>query len=149
MHSRCSTGEEKEPESSPLEVGVLNSCFLPSSEKKGRDAHVLCSCKLRLKSHPGLPQDSAGQRRTAEKAPGLEPLQKRGTYCVLPSGQGLWNPSAVLRRPALAGASHFPIAAPGTKHLHLYALNLIYGGNYILACQLSSHKTKFIGITCS
>ena len=49
---------------------------------------------------------------------------------------------------ALAGASHLPIAATGTKHLHLYALNLIYGGNYILACQLSSHKTKFIGITC-
>lgn len=66
-----------------------------------------------------------------------------------PSGQGSWEQTCLLLNPALAGASHFPIAAPGTKHLHLYALNLIYGGNYILACQLSSHKTKFIGITCS
>lgn len=66
-----------------------------------------------------------------------------------PNGQGSWEQNCLLLSPALAGASHFPIADPGTKHLHLYALNLIYGGNYILACQLSSHKTKFIGITCS
>lgn len=47
----------------------------------------------------------------------------------------------------------FPATSPchsfqELKHLHLYALKLIYGGNYILACQLWSHKTKFIGITC-
>lgn len=66
-----------------------------------------------------------------------------------PSGQGSWEENCLLLSSVLAGASPIPIAAPGTKHLHLYALNLIYGGNYILACQLSSHKTKFIGITCS
>ncbi|KAM7247122.1 hypothetical protein CapIbe_001075 [Capra ibex] len=49
---------------------------------------------------------------------------------TLRSGQGSWEQTCLLLNPALAGASHFPIAAPGTKHLHLYALNLIYAGDW-------------------
>ena len=93
-----------------------------------------------------------GRKDKAEKSPTPGVVLEKVVSDLLffsPSGQGNWESNCLLLSLALAGASHFPIAAPRTKHLHLYALNLIYGGNYILACQLSSHKTKFIGITCS